>query len=344
MSLLLLWQILLFPITLLYAGVVKLRNWFYDIGLSRSTRFDANVIAVGNLAIGGTGKSPMVDYLIHHFLGKQFEVSTLSRGFGRQTYGFRIATNHDTADSIGDEPYMYWRKYGGIVKVGVAEDRELAIPQLLTGEGNEVVLMDDGFQHRRVIPTISMVLTTFSNPFYDDYILPSGRLREHRAGVKRADFVIVTKCPEWLSEAEQVRIKDRIHEFTDAAVYFTSIEYLQPQPVFSNELMLSNRLVAISGMSDSAPFERKLRQNYNVLLSHSYRDHHRYNAQDIRDIVRELGDGISLMVTEKDMVKLKEFKTLEQFSCYYLPIKVKFLRDETLFLSQLDSMLKNYVQ
>ena len=344
MSLMLLWRILLFPITLLYAAVVKLRNWFYDKGISRSTQFDANVIGVGNLSIGGTGKSPMIDYLIRYYLNQDYKVSTLSRGYGRSTHGFKVAREHDTADTIGDEPYMYWRRYGELINVAVSVDRELAVPQLVGFAEQEVVLMDDGFQHRRVIPSVAIVLTTYENPFYEDYLLPSGRLREHRTGVSRADFVIMTKCPEHLSESDQVKIRERIRQYTNAYVFFTYVEYLKPQPIFDNELPLHNRVIAISGMADSAPFEKRVRHDYNVLLTHSYRDHYRYKPQDIKDISQELGEDVSLLVTEKDMVKLKEFDQLAEYSCYYLPIRVKFLREEALFLSQLDSMLKNYVQ
>lgn len=338
------WRTICFPLTLLYSILVKIRNWLYDRGLSRSTYFDANVIGVGNLAIGGTGKSPMVEYLIRHYAAKEFRVNTLSRGYGRKTHGFRIASPEDTALTLGDEPYMYHSKFDDQICVAVAEDRELAIPQLLGSGGPEVVLMDDGFQHRRVQPSVSMVLTTFDNPFYEDFLLPAGRLREHREGVRRADFVMVTKCPARMSESDQVRIKERISSYTAASVFFSTVEYLEPVSFVANDLALNHRVVAISGMADAVPFEQFVKTQYDLVLSHSYRDHYRYQEQDVRDIIEELGEDISLLVTEKDMVKLKTFKGLHRYSCYYLPIRIKFLKDEALFLSLLDSKLKNDVQ
>ncbi len=338
------WRFLFYPLTLLYAGVVMLRNWLYDTDYRRSTSFDANVIGVGNLAIGGTGKTPMIDYLITYFLSKEFRISTLSRGYGRRTNGFRVASIHDTPDTIGDEPFMYWRKYLPKVHVAVAEHRDLAIPQLLGHRDHEVVLMDDAFQHRRVIPSTNILLTTYENPFYQDFLLPSGRLREHRKGASRADIVLVTKCPGFMAESDQVRIKHEISQYTEAAVYFLTIDYLDPKPIFDNGLQLNNRVVAISGMANPEPFEKEVSARFNMKLAHHYRDHYRYKPQDIKDMIVELGPDTSLITTEKDMVKLKWFSELAEFSCFYIPIRMKFLKDESLFQSQIDSMLKNYVQ
>ncbi len=344
MSLLMIWRILFLPLTLLYAGVVRLRNWMYDRNYRRTTRFDANVIGVGNLAIGGTGKTPMIDYLIRYYKAKDFRVSTLSRGYGRQTNGFRVATIQDTPDTIGDEPYMYWTKYLPEVHVAVAEERDLAIPQLLGFRDHEVVLLDDSFQHRRVTPNFNLLLTTYEAPFYEDYMLPSGRLREPRHEAKRADALLVTKCPGFLAESDQVRIKHEMSVYSSAPVYFLTTEYLAPKPCFSNDMPLQSRVVLISGMANPAPFEKEIRSRYQVKLSHNYRDHYRYKSRDIKDIVMELDDQTSLITTEKDMVKLRQFPELSKFSCYFVPIQMKFLKDESLFQSQLDSVLKNYVQ
>ena len=193
-------------------------------------------------------------------------------------------------------------------------------------------------------PSTNILLTTYENPFYEDYLLPSGRLREHRSGASRADIVLVTKCPTFMAESDQVRMKYQISLYTHATVYFLTIDYLEPQPIFDNGLQLNNRVVAISGMANPKPFEKEVSSRFNMKFAHHYRDHYRYKQQDIKDIIMELNSDTSLITTEKDMVKLKSFSELSEYSCYYIPIRMKFLRDESLFQSQIDSMLKNYVQ
>lgn len=339
------WQVIFFPFALLFHLVTQLRNWMYDRGYRKSTPFDANVIAVGNLAIGGTGKTPMIDYLIRHFLKKNLKPATLSRGYGRETKGFRLGNWNDTPATLGDEPYGYFTKYKGQVPVAVGAERDLAISELLLYAPDVfTVLLDDAFQHRRVKPTVSILLTTYQNPFYQDYLLPIGRLRESRVGAKRADIIIVTKCPSFLSESEQVKIKYEISTYSEAPVFFMTVDYLDPRPIFSNGLPLSNKVVAISGMAQPAPFEQHVSGKYQITLAHHYRDHYKYKQEDVRDISRELGPDISLITTEKDMEKLKAFPELAHHSCYCIPIEMKFIRDEALFYSALDSMLKYYAQ
>lgn len=336
---------ILFPFAVLYDGVTSLRNRLYDRGVYHSNRFEANVVAVGNLAIGGTGKSPMIDYLIGYFQNRDFKVTTLSRGYGRKTYGFRRTTFADTPDTVGDEPYMYFRKYFGLLPVFVGEDRDLAISELLGHvPDTDVILLDDAFQHRKVVPSVHIVLTTYDHPFYEDYLLPAGRLRESREGAKRADFIIVTKCPANLNNVQRDEIRTKIARYSEAEVFFMTIVYDEPQPFFDTDKKLQSTVVGISGMANPQPFEAYLSRNYEVKLTHHYRDHYRYLQQDAKDIARELDETISLLTTEKDMVKLKYFSELKTHSCHYVPIRMKFLADEALFLSHLESYLKNYAQ
>ncbi|MEQ8470506.1 MAG: tetraacyldisaccharide 4'-kinase [Marinoscillum sp.] len=339
------WQAIFFPFALLFDLITRIRNWMYKKGFRESTRFDANVIAVGNLAIGGTGKTPMIDYLIQYFSSKNLKVSTLSRGYGRETRGFRLADWGDSAATIGDEPYGYFLKYKGKVPVAVGAERDLAISELLLHQPDTTaVLLDDAFQHRRVTPTANIMLTTYQNPFYQDFLLPVGRLRESRKGADRADIIIVTKCPSFLAESDQVRMKTQIAQYSNAKVFFMSIEYLEPKPIFENQIPLHNRVVAISGMAQPQPFEQYISSKYQITLTHHYRDHYKYKTEDIRDITRELSSNVSLITTEKDMVKLRSFQELKEYSCFYIPIRMKFLKDETLFYSTLDSMLNYYAQ
>ncbi len=334
------WQMLLYPFSLLFNLITWLRNISYDMQPNRAIHFDANVIVIGNLAIGGTGKTPMVDYLIKYFHSHDQHVATLSRGYGRKSIGFRIANVRDTPDTMGDEPYMYYQKYLGQVPVAVCGQRDLAITELLgTYPQLRAILMDDAMQHRRVVPSVTIMMTTYSNPFYVDHILPSGRLREARHGARRAQIIIVTKCPEILNGADQVKFKHEIAQYSDALVFFSRIEYQELKPIFGSDLVVKKKAVCISGLANPEPFERFVKSQYEVVLTHHYRDHYRYKEEDIRDIIKELNDETMLVTTEKDMVKLRQFRQLKPFSCNYLPIEMKFLKDESLFLQTLESYL-----
>jgi len=334
------WQIILFPFALLFYLITWIRNALYDRQIKQTVSFDANVIVIGNLAIGGTGKTPMVDYLINYFNNLGVQPATLSRGYGRKTYGFKLADYNDTATTIGDEPYMYHYKYRGEVPVAVCSDREMAIPELLGSRPDtEVILMDDAMQHRRVKPSVTVMLTSFGNIFTNDFVLPSGRLRESRNGAGRAQIIVVTKCPESLSDADMVKIKEHISQYSKAKVFFSTVIYEPLKPIFDEEIPLKSKVLGISGLANAKPFEDYLKKNYSVKLTYNYRDHYHYKGTDIRDIIRELDDATSLITTEKDMVKLQAFPELKPFSCYYLPIRMKFLKNESLFLSELNSYL-----
>ncbi|RED93860.1 lipid-A-disaccharide kinase [Marinoscillum furvescens DSM 4134] len=338
------WQIILFPFALLFDVITRLRNRLYDRGIRQSTKFDTNVVSIGNLSIGGTGKTPMLNYLIDYFHAKDWKVATLSRGYGRNTRGFRLASTEDNADSIGDEPFMYYTRYKGVVPVAVGEERDLALSELYLHEPDtHVVLLDDAFQHRRLLPSASIMLTTYQHPFMTDFLLPAGRLREARSGARRADIIIVTKCPENISGAEQVKYREQIRSYSDAEVFFMTTVYHQPKPMFENDIPLKRNVVGISGLAHSGSFERHLQKHFGVKLTHHYRDHYRYKNQDVKDIIQELDDDTSLVTTEKDMVKLRHFDALQRFSCFYIPIEMKFIKDEALFLSTMESKLKNYV-
>ena len=339
------WQFLLFPFAMLFDLVTRLRNQLYDKALIKPFQFETNVIGIGNLSVGGTGKSPMVAYLIELLSDSGYEVSTLSRGYKRSTKGFRIASEKEDAKSLGDEPFMFYRRYGDKTHVAVGEERILAIPELLLHfPQTEVVLLDDIFQHRTVKPSLNILLTTYQQPFYEDFLLPSGRLRESRKGADRADVIIVTKCPEQLSEAEQRMIKDRMSIYSDARVFFTGISYGEPVPFFGEKKKPENKVVGISGIANGKLFHQEVETRYSVMISHQYGDHHKYTALDVKGIIAELNSKNSLITTEKDAVKLLSFNELKSYSCFYIPIEVKFLKDESLFKSIIENSIKDYQQ
>jgi len=220
-------RILLFPLSLLYALVVILRNWCYDKKILASAQFNLPIICVGNLAVGGTGKSPMVELLIR-MLKDRFEIAVLSRGYKRKTKGYALAGAHTTALDIGDEPMQFHSKFPDVA-VAVGEERIVAIPQLLHDRPHtRAVILDDAFQHRAVRPGLNILLTDYSNLFTRDWWLPSGDLRDAPGGYRRADAIVVTKCPETLTEEERRAIMIEINPLKHQQVFFSSIRYGQP--------------------------------------------------------------------------------------------------------------------
>jgi tetraacyldisaccharide 4'-kinase len=214
-----------------YDGITALRNTLYDRSYKPSTRFALPVISVGNLAVGGTGKTPMVEYLIR-LLAPEFQLATLSRGYGRKTKGFRIAGAADTAATLGDEPYQLYKKFSPQVEVTVGEERAYAIPMILQErETIQAIILDDAFQHRSVTPGFSILLTEYGNPFFNDYVLPVGRLREAKSGADRADMVVVTKCPPHTSEDEMMAFENHIHSLCTFPVSAMANPYHLENPV-----------------------------------------------------------------------------------------------------------------
>ena len=228
-------SILLRPLSYLYGIITDVRNYLYDAGVKKSLQPTQITIDIGNLTVGGTGKTPMVEYLITHFLTNPipFSIATLSRGYGRRTRGFRIAIPTDTAETIGDEPLQLFRKFGDRVWISVGERRAEALHQLRQQFPEAtLVLLDDAFQHRAVRPHLNILLMDYNRPFYQDYPFPAGRLRERRHGANRADVVIVTKCPHNLTVAQQEQITNCIHRYTkheQIPVCFAGLAYALPK-------------------------------------------------------------------------------------------------------------------
>ena len=218
-------QVLLWPFTLLYKSITRFRNYLYDTGYQKTVDFTPFIISVGNLSVGGTGKSPMIEFLADRLLREGYSIAILSRGYGRKTRGVRLATDKDSAETLGDEPYQFYRKYQQKpVAVAVAEERVLGVPEIMHhNPETQVVLLDDAYQHRAIDRNLNLLLTPFDRPFYRDYVLPTGRLRESRSGAKRADAVIVTKCPDELGTAQQEEITTHIMQYTqrDTPVFFS---------------------------------------------------------------------------------------------------------------------------
>src|SRR5687768_4340702 len=258
-------RILLFPFALAYDLVTSLRNYLYDRGIKPSARFEVPVICIGNLSVGGTGKTPMVEHLIR-LLYQQHRVATLSRGYGRKTKGFRLAADGDSPSTLGDEPFQFYSKFKDHITVAVGEERALAIPTILQTDSDvEVVLLDDAFQHRKVTPSLSILLSDYNRPFYDDYILPAGRLRESKQNAARADVIVVTKCPPQLSDDAMIEIEHAIRRHAEKPVFFASIRYGGPIPFSHSASAQIKNVILISGIANAKPLEDYVKQNFTML-------------------------------------------------------------------------------
>ncbi len=329
---------ILFPFAVLYLLVTALRNRFYDFGIYKSHSFSVPVIAVGNLSVGGTGKTPQIEYLVR-LLESHFNLAVLSRGYKRKTKGFVLANVGVTANDIGDEPYQYFQKFPSI-QVAVDANRKRGIEQLLTLDKKpEVVLLDDAFQHRKVKAGFYILLTAYQDLYTDDFILPMGNLRESRSGAKRATIVVVTKCPVDLSEKEQNLIRKKLKLSAEQQLYFSAIQY--DDKVYSET---ENHTVAfikntpkllVAGIAKPQPFLNYLKSEYDEILE--FPDHHDFTEKDIQNIQNK-SQNKRIITTEKDFVRLKGKINPEQL--FYLPI-------QTFFLSKTDDFNKqilNYVE
>lgn len=325
-------RILLFPFAGLYYLITQSRNRMYDRGLKPSVSFDIPVVSVGNITVGGTGKTPMIEHLIR-LLQNDFKVATLSRGYGRTTKGIRIANAQENAMTLGDEPFQFYTKFGKRIKVAVGEERALAIPTiLLEHPETQIVLLDDAFQHRKVKPGFSILLTDYHRPFYDDFLLPAGRLRESKWNAGRADVVVVTKCPPEMSEDKRIEIEKAIRNYAERPIFFTNIRYGNPSPFSTTKKPIGKQVVLVTGIGNSKPLISYVKQNFTLLKHLKFNDHHIYTERDI-EAMTTLGydnANLSFLTTEKDKVKLDapQFQSIiSSLSFFYIPIEIDFIKD-----------------
>ena len=338
---------LLFPFSVLYDGVTTFRNHLYNIQHKKTIHFTPFIISVGNLSVGGTGKTPMVTYLTQ-WLSADYSLAILSRGYGRQTRGVRIADEQDTARTLGDEPYLFYRRFKQekSVTVAVGEERVAAVPEILYhAPDTQLILLDDAYQHRAIGRNFNILLTSYQRPFYEDYLLPTGRLRERRSGARRADAIIVTKCPDNLSEEERHGMTGKVVAYASPGVpvFFTGIRYASTQPIHRAEKM-TNKVVLFSGLADASLFDAYARQHFEVAEHITFADHHRYSEKDRQQLAVALakaGPLASLLTTEKDMVKLED-TTWQTLPIFYLSIQPYFLQQEHQFRHLLLQKIQAY--
>ena len=328
---------LLFPFSILYGSVMHVRNKFYDRGLLSSKEFELPVIAVGNLSMGGTGKSPMVEYLVN-ILKQEHKVATLSRGYKRKSSGYILLNGQETATEVGDEPLQFKGKFRDVL-VAVDEDRSNGIEKLLEETPPpDVVILDDAFQHRKVKAGFYILLTSYTSLYRNDMVLPAGNLREPASGAKRANIIVVTKCPEDLSASDREEIKRKLRPQEGQEVYFSSIAY-------SNEVFSRNRTVElralqkepftlVTGIAKPQALVDYLERQGLSFTHKAFSDHHNFTEEEIKALQHEE----LILTTEKDYMRLKNEISREKI--FYLPIKTQFLDRGADFNEQIRTFVK----
>lgn len=328
-------RILLFPFSLLYLLVIWCRNLLYDKKIFASSSFNIPIICVGNIAAGGTGKSPMVEWLLREF-SSEYQMATLSRGYKRKTKGYALATETTTALEIGDEPMQFHLKFPQVA-VAVGEERIVAIPLLLHDRPNtELIVLDDAFQHRAIKAGLNIILTDYNNLYPRDWYLPTGDLRDEKRSARRADIIIVTKCPLTLSKDEAAAVKKELQPLPHQQVFFAGIQYGSPYHILNREtrfFMPDMEVLLVTGIANPKPLKQFLAQevaSYDELV---YSDHHIFSIDDMKDIRRNFealtGTNKFILTTEKDAVRLLKFSDqLNDLPIYVLPIEMQFLYEE----------------
>lgn len=336
-------KLLLYPFSILYGIAVYFRNRLYDLNILKSKEFDVPVISIGNITVGGTGKTPHVEYMVSQ-LKDRFSVATLSRGYKRKTRGFRWVEPGSTVAEVGDEPLQIKRKFPEIM-VSVCENRVEGMKKIFHPENEkipDVVLLDDAFQHRRITPGINILLIDYNRPLKEDMILPAGRLREGAAQMRRANVIIFTKCPGEITPIMRRIMQKEVRLKPYQELFFTTLVYDKIVPVFSGKeleddffLKKEYALLAVTGIASPGVIYKYLDGFANQMETMLFPDHHHYSEVDVRSIVRKfegLNSGKKIIVTtEKDAMHFRELNGLtEEFKevLYYLPVKIKFLDEE----------------
>lgn len=326
---------LFLPFSFLYGGIVWVRNWLYDKNYLKSSSINFPVICVGNLAVGGTGKTPMVEYLIR-ILKNQYKIATLSRGYKRKTKGYGLADENTTALEIGDEPMQFHQKFPGVA-VAVGEERLVAIPHILQDRPEtEVIILDDAFQHRMVRAGLNILLTDYNNLYTRDFPLPAGDLRDIIRSAERADIIVVTKSKHELSEEESNMIKTELQPSEKQQIFFTEVMYANPYHLFTKEettITNDTTVLLVCGIANPKPLKNFLTTHVHTYDMLHYSDHHIFTIDDLEDIQKQFKKMISdkkiIITTEKDAVRLQKFENeLKDFPVYVLPIEHHFMFNE----------------
>ena len=312
---------LLFPFSLIYGGITYLRNKLYNMEWLKSQSYNIPIICVGNLSTGGTGKSPMVEFLVYS-LKEKYTLSVLSRGYKRKTKGFQEVSVNSTTEEVGDEPLQFKRKFPK-VRVAVCERRSDGIDKLLSS--SDLIILDDAFQHRKVNPSFSILLTSYGDLYVDDMVLPAGNLREPKVGAKRADILVVTKCPDFLSQSEMDSIEKKLKPKPHQQLHFTNIVYAEQIQNYNGVqtlmTLIDKEFTLVTGIANPKPLVEFLKIHNLKFIHRSFPDHHDFTKSEIND----LDQKEIILTTEKDYMRLQPF--IKNAKLFYLPITISFLNN-----------------
>ncbi|HMU47445.1 MAG TPA: tetraacyldisaccharide 4'-kinase [Chitinophagaceae bacterium] len=343
-------RLLLFPFSLFYWLGIAIRNWLYDKNILKSASFGLPIICVGNLSVGGTGKSPMVEYLLLNFKTK-FRLATLSRGYKRKTKGYALANAQTTALELGDEPMQFFLKFPEI-PIAVGEERIEAIPQLLHDRPEtQAIILDDAFQHRAIKAGLNILLTDYSNLFTRDFYLPTGDLRDQKKSYRRANVIVVTKCDPKINEEEKQKIISEINPVQGQQIFFTTTKYGSPYHLINKGtigIKHSDEVLLVSGIANPAPLKKMLEDTCGSYSMLRYSDHHIFTVDDLRDIKRKFenlqGENRYILTTEKDAVRLIKFRQeIENLPFYIVPVGHFFLfNGGSEFNELVDDFIRNF--
>ena len=328
-------RILLFPFSLIYGAVVVLRNWLYDRKVFSTTTFNLPLICVGNLSVGGTGKSPMVELMVRS-LKHKYRIAVLSRGYKRKTKGYALANESSTALEIGDEPMQFHVKFPDVA-IAVGEERIVAIPQLLHDRpSTQAVILDDAFQHRAINAGLNILLTDYNNLYTRDWFLPTGDLRDEPRSARRASVIVVTKCPTDLPQEERETLIKELSPKEHQRVFFATLRYDQPYHITQKHIRPitgDDEVLLVTGIANPRSLKQFILDNSKTYNQVSYGDHHIFTIDDLREIKKRFAqitaDKKLIVTTEKDAVRLVKFhQELRDLPFYVLPIGHHFLFGE----------------
>ena len=330
-------RLLLFPFSGIYYLITLTRNKLYDAGILKSKKYNLPIICVGNLSVGGTGKTPMTEFVIK-LLKDDYKVATLSRGYGRTTRGYLDVTSSSNALEVGDEPLQFAKKFDA-VQVAVCERRQEGIRVLLNKRiAPELIVLDDAYQHRSVEAGLNILLTSYGDLYCDDYVLPAGNLREPRVGANRADIIVVTKCPSNLETDEMEAVRQSLKVQAHQRLFFSKIIYddcvYNVQESFQLNRLKVAKVTVVTGIANPAPFIKYLRGQGLSFDHKPYKDHHNFTVSDL-----ELLDSLDcILTTEKDYVRLQPLLTMKKI--YYLPIRLNFFQ----FENEISETIREFVR
>ncbi len=350
--------LVLMPLSKIYGMIVSVRNRMFDIGILKQQEFDVPIVVIGNIAVGGTGKTPHTEYIIDTLKNK-YHIGVLSRGYKRHTKGFVMANNRTTPYDIGDEPYQMYQKFGEDVIIAVCENRCHGITELLRIDNKiNLILLDDAFQHRYVKPKASIVLTEYNRPIFNDKLLPLGRLRESQYALNRTDIVVVTKCPSEMKPMDYRIFKNNLNLYPYQKLFFSRYNYGDLVPIFPDDttyipyidwLNDDDTILLVTGIANPRPLIKHIRQFRAKVKLKLFPDHHNFTQNDIDEILGKYntlkGTRKFIITTEKDAVRFANnqyFPKQLKASTFYLPIKVQFLpQSSETFVDSLTKLIGN---